>query len=211
MSRADADARSRVEALAAKLGAQAHAGDRAPAGALCVLTPWGSDATAAALDEGLDARHCVALDAWFGLATRRTVMSTPVTQAAMREAAHALFASDGVPVTMIRDCPGFIAPRVVAQIVNVACDIAQQRIAGPEDIDRAVTLGLGYPRGPLAMGDALGALRVLRCCAPCRSTTAIRAIGRARGSRGARSLACRSPPRKTEPQPSRARRSARPV
>jgi 3-hydroxybutyryl-CoA dehydrogenase len=89
-------------------------------------------------------------------------MSTPVTEAATREAAHALFASDGVPVTMIRDCPGFIAPRVVAQIVNVACDIAQQRIAGPEDIDRAVTLGLGYPRGPLAMGDALGASRVLR-------------------------------------------------
>jgi 3-hydroxybutyryl-CoA dehydrogenase len=162
VSRADGEARSRVESLAARLGAKVHGGERAPAGALCVLTPWGADATTAALAEGLDARHCVALDAWFGLATRRTLMSTPVTEAATREAAHALFASDGVPVTMIRDCPGFIAPRVVAQIVNVACDIAQQRIAGPEDIDRAVTLGLGYPRGPLAMGDALGASRVLR-------------------------------------------------
>jgi len=35
------------------------------------------------------------------------------------------------------------------------------RIAAPEDLDRAVTLGLGYPRGPLAMGDALGAKRIL--------------------------------------------------
>jgi 3-hydroxybutyryl-CoA dehydrogenase len=62
---------------------------------------------------------------------------------------------------MTRDSVGFIAPRVVAHVVNVACDIAQQRIASPADIDRAVTLGLGYRSGPLAMGDTLGAARVL--------------------------------------------------
>ena len=45
---------------------------------------------------------------------------------------------------------------MIAHVVNVACDIAQQRIASPEDIERAVTLGLGYPQGPLAMGDAMG-------------------------------------------------------
>jgi 3-hydroxybutyryl-CoA dehydrogenase len=50
---------------------------------------------------------------------------------------------------------------VVAQVVNVACDIAQQRIATPGDIDRAVTLGLGYRQGPLAMGDAIGPARIL--------------------------------------------------
>jgi len=49
----------------------------------------------------------------------------------------------------------------VAHIVNVGCDIVQQRIASPEDLDRAVVLGLGYPRGPLAMGDALGAAKIL--------------------------------------------------
>jgi 3-hydroxybutyryl-CoA dehydrogenase len=77
------------------------------------------------------------------------------------EAAHGLLAADGVPVSVINDSPGFVAQRVVAHIVNVGCDIAQMRIATPEDLDRAVTLGLGYPRGPLAMGDALGAKRVL--------------------------------------------------
>jgi 3-hydroxybutyryl-CoA dehydrogenase len=49
----------------------------------------------------------------------------------------------------------------VAHIVNVGCDIAQMRIAAPQDLDRAVTLGLGYPRGPLAMGDAVGPAKVL--------------------------------------------------
>jgi 3-hydroxybutyryl-CoA dehydrogenase len=35
------------------------------------------------------------------------------------------------------------------------------RIATPADLDRAVVLGLSYPRGPLAMGDALGAGKIL--------------------------------------------------
>ncbi len=161
VSRADAPLRERIEALAAKLGARVEAGERPSADAICVLAPWGPDATCAALAEDLDARRCVALDAWFGLETRRTLMGTPLTDSAVRDAARALFAADGVPVSWIRDCPGFIAPRVVAQVVSVACDIAQQRIAAPADIDRAVTLGLGYRQGPLAMGDALGPARVL--------------------------------------------------
>ena len=49
----------------------------------------------------------------------------------------------------------------MAHIVNVGCDIVQQRSASPEDLDSAVMLGLGYPKGPLAMGDAIGAPKVL--------------------------------------------------
>jgi 3-hydroxybutyryl-CoA dehydrogenase len=79
----------------------------------------------------------------------------------MRDAAHGLFGADNVPVSMIRDSAGFVAQRVIAHIVNIACDIAQQRIATPEDIERAVTLGLGYRQGPLAMGDTLGPAKVL--------------------------------------------------
>jgi 3-hydroxybutyryl-CoA dehydrogenase len=63
---------------------------------------------------------------------------------------------------VIHDSPGFVAQRVVAHIVNVGCDIAQMRIASPEDLDRAVVLGLGYPRGPLKFGDELGPRRILR-------------------------------------------------
>jgi 3-hydroxybutyryl-CoA dehydrogenase len=139
-------------------------GNRGPATGdrtLCLVAPLGRDATTAALAEGLDPKRTVAVDCMTGLTKRRTLMTTPLTTPAMRDAAHALLARDGVPVTVIHDSPGFIAQRVIAQIVNIGADIAQQRIATPQDIDRAVTLGLGYPLGPLAWGDAIGAARVL--------------------------------------------------
>jgi hypothetical protein len=43
--------------------------------------------------------------------------------------------------------------RGIATIVNIGCDIARQGIAKPDDIDRAVTLGLSYTLGPLATGE----------------------------------------------------------
>src|SRR5260221_366073 len=128
---------------------------------LCLVAPIGDDATSIAIDQELDPGRTVAVDCLFRLDKRRTLMTTPVTSAQMRDAAHGLFAGDGIPVTVIHDSPGFVAQRVIAQIVNVASDIAQQRIASPADIDLAVTLGLGYPQGPLAWGDAIGAGAVL--------------------------------------------------
>jgi 3-hydroxybutyryl-CoA dehydrogenase len=129
--------------------------------ATCFVAPLGADATTSALELGLDPTRTVAVDPLFGFSKRRTLMKTPVTKPEAVQAAHGLLASDGVPVSVIKDSPGFVAQRVVAHIVNVGCDIAQMRIASPQDLDRAVTLGLGYPRGPLAMGDALGPKRIL--------------------------------------------------
>jgi 3-hydroxybutyryl-CoA dehydrogenase len=128
---------------------------------VCLVAPLGHDATTTALQLGLDPARTLAVDPLFGFAKRRTLMATPATRPQAREAAHALLASDGVPVSVIQDSPGFVAQRVVAHIVNVGCDIVQMRIATPEDLDRAVMLGLGYPRGPLAMGDAIGPAKVL--------------------------------------------------
>src|SRR5579862_874608 len=130
-------------------------------GSLCIVAPLGDVATTTALKLGLDPTCTVALDPLFGFAKRRTLMATPVTKPEVRDAAHALLAADGVPVSVIRDSAGFIAQRVVAHIVNVGCDIVQQRIASPADLDSAVVLGLSYPHGPLAMGDAVGAGKIL--------------------------------------------------
>lgn len=151
----------RLRGLAGRLGAAIDDGAAPAADSLCLVAPLGSDATTSALAQKLDAKRTLAVDCLFPLDKRRTLMCTPVTAPEMREAAHALLASDGVPVSVIRDSPGFVSQRVLAQIVNIGCDIAQQRIASPGDIDVAVTLGLNYPKGPLAWGDALGASRVL--------------------------------------------------
>lgn len=146
--------------LLAKLDARMAA--KPDAAAVCFVAPLGKDATTSALELGLDPRRTVAVDPLFGFTKRRTLMKTTNTSQETLEAARALLSADGVAVSVIKDSPGFVAQRVVAHIVNVGCDIAQMRIAQPEDLDRAVVLGLSYPRGPLAMGDAVGAARILQ-------------------------------------------------
>ncbi|RAU21411.1 3-hydroxyacyl-CoA dehydrogenase [Paramagnetospirillum kuznetsovii] len=158
---APGDGWAAVATLAAKLGNSVESGERPSKGALCVVAPLGEDCTSAVVRLGLDPRRTVAVDPLFGLDSHRTVMTNPLTEAKWRERAHGLFGADGKPVTVISDSPGFIAQRVIATIVNIGCDIAQQRIATPDDIDRAVTLGLGYPFGPLAWGDRVGAEKIL--------------------------------------------------
>lgn len=143
------------------LGLGAKVDAKPGADTVCFVAPLGLDATAAALEHKLDPTRTVAVDPLFGFTKRRTLMSTPVTRKDVRDQAHGLLASDGTALSVIKDSPGFVAQRVVAHIVNVGCDIVQMRIATPEDLDRAVMLGLGYPKGPLAMGDALGAKRIL--------------------------------------------------
>jgi 3-hydroxybutyryl-CoA dehydrogenase len=103
----------------------------------------------------------VALDCLFGLDRRRTLMVTPLTTPAAHAAAHGLFGSDGTPVTSICDSAGMIAQRIVAVMVNSACSLAQQRDVSAADIDRAARLQLGYPVGPLSLGDSIGARRLL--------------------------------------------------
>jgi 3-hydroxybutyryl-CoA dehydrogenase len=142
-------------------GANLETGDKPSEQALIVLTPIGWDLTTAVCDLQLHARRSVAVDVLFGMKGPRTLMVTPATDPAMRDAAHGLLAADGQQVVVINDSPGFVAQRVVAQIVNIACGVAQRNIATPADIDKGVKLGLGYPFGPLEWAERLGAGRIL--------------------------------------------------
>ena len=157
--------------LIGKLGVRLEGGATPSSTALIVVTPLGTDATNSALDEGLDATRTVALDTLLPLIKRRTVMVTPVTRPEVRAAAHGLFGADDVPVAMIRDSAGFVAQRILAAVVNVGCDIVQQRVCSPADLDLAVTLGLSYPHGPLAFGDVLGPKRILSILQNIQATT----------------------------------------
>ncbi|TEA79190.1 3-hydroxyacyl-CoA dehydrogenase [Allopusillimonas ginsengisoli] len=154
----------RAAALLKALGANLITSDRPPHDALIVVTPFGEDAASIVGAYELDGERTVALDTFFGLeqGRRRVLMCCAATAPQWRDAAHALFAGDGTAVSVIQDSAGFVAQRIVAAIVNVACDIAQQSIASPGDIDLAVSLGLGYPHGgPLSIGDKLGASHLL--------------------------------------------------
>jgi 3-hydroxybutyryl-CoA dehydrogenase len=142
--------------LLRKMGAPLENVESPSAKALILVTPVGDDATTCATEQGLDARRTMAVDTLFPMVKRRTIMPTPITERTFRDAAHALLASDGVPVTVCRDSPGFIAQRIVSMIVNIGCSVAQSRTADPGDIDKAVTLGLNYPNGPFKFGDVLG-------------------------------------------------------
>ncbi len=165
VSKAEPAGHEALTALLAKLGANVEGGAKPSADALILVTPIGKDATTCAVEEGLDPKRTVAVDTLFPMVKRRTIMSTPLTDASVKEAAHGLLASDGVPVTVCRDSPGFIAQRIVAMIVNIGCSIAQCRTAQPADIDKAVTLGLNYPHGPLKFGDVVGVERIHRVLA----------------------------------------------
>ncbi len=155
------DDRRTLAELLHRLGVEPETGERPSAAALCLLAAWGEDLSSAVQRFACPAERSVGIDLLCDLERRRCLMLSPLTTPAMRDAAHALLAGDGVGVTVLRDSPGFVVQRVLAMIVNLACDIAQQGIASVEDIDQAVHLGLGYPHGPLEWGDRLGPRRLL--------------------------------------------------
>ena len=76
-------------------------------------------------------------------------------------AAAGLFQRLGKAVSVVADLPGMVVLRTVAMLANEAAEAAHLRVASPADIDRAMTFGVNYPRGPLAWADAIGPARVL--------------------------------------------------
>ena len=155
--------RAEIYQLLKNLGANIETAQAPSANALILVAPLGLDVTTLAAVERLDPTRTVGIDMMLeDAATKRRVLATnPATRPDMRDAAHALFARDGKAVSVVRDSGGFVTQRVVATIVNIAADMCQQGICSPKDLDVAVTLGLGYPMGPLAMGDKIGPTNVL--------------------------------------------------
>jgi 3-hydroxybutyryl-CoA dehydrogenase len=142
-------------------GVKTTRGGKPPSIGPCFVTPLGEDASSACVRLGLDPARTVAVDMFGAFQGRRTVMKTPLTGAETLGAAVAALSGEKTPVTVINDSPGFVVQRMLSMIANIGTRIAELRIAAPADIDTAVELGLNYPKGPLAFGDALGGARVL--------------------------------------------------
>lgn len=74
------------------------------------------------------------------------------TVAALRDVGERM----GKEVVVVRDVPGFATSRINALIGNEAFRMLEQGVASPEDIDKALKLGLNHPMGPFEMVDLVG-------------------------------------------------------
>jgi 3-hydroxybutyryl-CoA dehydrogenase len=62
----------------------------------------------------------------------------------------------GKETVMVNEAPGFVTSRVSALVGNEAFRMLEEGVASPEDIDKAIKLGLNYPMGPLELADLVG-------------------------------------------------------
>ncbi len=70
----------------------------------------------------------------------------------VREFAQSL----GKTVVVTKDTPGFIVNRLLVPYLLDAIRVLELGVASREDIDTAITLGLGHPMGPLTLLDFVG-------------------------------------------------------
>ncbi|HEY8285029.1 MAG TPA: 3-hydroxyacyl-CoA dehydrogenase family protein [Chloroflexota bacterium] len=83
------------------------------------------------------------------------------TSQVVADRARAFLASGGLQVYQVGDHPGLVLARALLPVVNEAAFALTERVATAEDIDTAVTLGAGFPFGPLSWADEIGIDRVL--------------------------------------------------
>jgi len=65
------------------------------------------------------------------------------------------------PIVVKKDSPGFIVNRILVPVLNEAVYLVWEDVAGPNEIDEAVRLGLNWPMGPLRLLDYVGLDTVL--------------------------------------------------
>jgi len=60
-----------------------------------------------------------------------------------------------VPVE-VNDYPGFVANRILMPMINEAIETLYNDVAGVEEIDTVMKLGMAHPMGPLQLADFIG-------------------------------------------------------
>lgn len=78
------------------------------------------------------------------------------TSDATLEAARAFGTALGKQLVVVNDAPGFASTRLGIALGMEAIRMVEEGVAAPEDIDRAMELGYGFPMGPLKLTDLVG-------------------------------------------------------
>ena len=110
VSNAEPEGRAIVVEALKEVGANLDEGSVPGLDSVILVTPIGDDATTCAVDQGLDAKRTIAVDTLIGFERRRTLMTTPITDPAFRDAAHGALSTAVVPATVVRDGPGLCRP-----------------------------------------------------------------------------------------------------
>lgn len=84
------------------------------------------------------------------------VIAAPQTSAATLAAVEDLARALGKETVRSADSPGFITNRLLFGLLNEAFCALHDGTGGAEDIDRAMTLGMNHPMGPLTLADFIG-------------------------------------------------------
>ncbi len=67
-----------------------------------------------------------------------------------------LSAAIGKTPTEVNDYPGFVANRILMPMINEAIYTLWEGVAGVEEIDTVMMLGMAHPMGPLHLADFIG-------------------------------------------------------
>ncbi|HEY4553431.1 MAG TPA: 3-hydroxyacyl-CoA dehydrogenase [Bacillaceae bacterium] len=72
------------------------------------------------------------------------------------ETVRAVAVQMGKETVLINEFPGFVTSRISSLVGNEAFNMLMEGVGTPEEIDRAIELGLNYPMGPFKLGDLVG-------------------------------------------------------
>lgn len=76
-------------------------------------------------------------------------------------ATRSLAENCGKTVVLVNDRQGFVTTRLLAALLIEAIRLHEEGVAGADDLDLAVRLGLNHPMGPLELADYVGLDTVL--------------------------------------------------
>lgn len=103
----------------------------------------------------------IRINAWPGF-LNRTLQEIAVPDAATAQSGLAVLNMLGLNCKTTPDVPGFITPRVIAMIVNEAYYALGEGVSTRDEIDVAMKLGTGYPRGPFEWAAEIGLNRIYK-------------------------------------------------
>lgn len=78
------------------------------------------------------------------------------TETEVTDTIMALSKNLGKVPTLVNDYPGFVANRILMPMINEAIETLFEGVAGVEEIDTVMKLGMAHPMGPLQLADFIG-------------------------------------------------------